>query len=127
MARTRSIVPGRAGFSVLEMIISIAVLSLLAGSLGLALARMRGMTDSSNTQAVLQDSCERAMRRIFADLSRSGVVTRPGAVVEVDYPYLFEDGAAAAPRRRWCRSAVSVLGTIPRSGQRASAPRSRRA
>jgi hypothetical protein len=55
------------------------------------------MTNSSSTQATLQDSCERAMRRIFADLSRSGTVTRPGPVVEVDYPYLFEDGAAAAP------------------------------
>jgi hypothetical protein len=88
----RSQAAARAGFSVLEMLIAVGVLSLLAGSLGFAIVRMRGISASSETQASLQNSCERAMRRIFEDLSRSGAITLGG----LNYPYLFDDGAAVA-------------------------------
>lgn len=70
--------------------IAVGVLSLLGGSLTLAMMRMRGLENSSTAQATLQDSCERAMRRVFEDLSRSGDLNIGG----IDYPYLFDDGAA---------------------------------
>jgi hypothetical protein len=80
----------RGGFSALEMTIAVMILSLLAGSLSLALQRMRGMTGSSSAQATLQDSAERALKRIALDLSRSGQVTLLGD----SFPHLFDDGAA---------------------------------
>jgi hypothetical protein len=80
----------RAAFSALEMTIAVMLLSLLAGALTFAITHMRGLTTTSNAQALLQDSAERAMKRIVGDLSRSGAITLGGAV----YPYLFDDGNA---------------------------------
>jgi len=80
----------RAGFSVLEMLIAVTILSLLAGALSLSIKHMRGLTVSSSAQATLQDAAERALKRISADLSRSGEITQGGKV----YPYLFDEGAA---------------------------------
>jgi len=80
----------RKGFSTLEMMVAVMLLSLLAGSLTLVIKHMRGMANSSGAEANLQDSAERAMKRISADLSRSGEVVL-GAV---KYPYLFDDGDA---------------------------------
>ncbi len=84
----------RGGFSVLEMMIAVTLLSLLAGSLTMVIVRMRSIAVSSSSQSALQDSAERAMRLIVGDLSRSGALTLPGPVV---YPGLFDDGAAVAP------------------------------
>lgn len=84
----------RRGFTVLEMTIAVTILSMLVGSLTLVLRHMRGMTSSSGARSTLQDSAERAMRRISADLSRSGQLVLAGGV---SYPYLFDDGAAVAP------------------------------
>ncbi|HUR29334.1 MAG TPA: hypothetical protein VM509_14190 [Planctomycetota bacterium] len=74
----------------LEMMIAVGILSLLAGSLTIAVQRMRRMTTSSTARATLQDSAERALRSIARDLSRSGELVIGG----VNYPYLFEDGDA---------------------------------
>lgn len=83
----------RGGFSVLEMMISVTLLSLLAGSLTMIIVRMRSIAVTSSSQSTLQDSAERAMRLIVGDLSRSGAITLVGN----NYPYLFDDGAAVAP------------------------------
>ncbi len=81
---------GRAGFSVLELMISVTLLSLLVGALSISLSQMRSLTSTSESQATLQDSAERAMKRIVADLSRSGALALAGDT----YPHLFDDGAA---------------------------------
>ncbi len=80
----------RAGFSALEMMIAVMLLSILAGSLTLVLKHMRELTLSSDAQSTMQNAAERAMKRIAGDMSRSGVVTLLGN----NYPYLFDDGAA---------------------------------
>lgn len=84
---------GRAGFSALELLIAVTILSLLAGSLTLAIKNMRGFASTSVSQATLQDSAERALKRISADLSRSGALMIAGNA----YPFLFQDGAASGP------------------------------
>ena len=91
--RRIQITRARAGFSALEMLVAVTVLTMLAGSLTMAIKHMRGLTTTANAQSTVQNSAERAMKRIFDDLARSGAVTLGG----VDYPYLFDDGAAAAP------------------------------
>ncbi len=80
----------RSGFSALEMMIAVTLLSLLAGSLSMAIVHMRRIATTSNAQSILQDSAERAMKRIVADMSRSGAITLGGNA----YPYLFDDGNA---------------------------------
>jgi prepilin-type N-terminal cleavage/methylation domain-containing protein len=80
----------RAGFSALEMLVAVTVLSLLAGSLSMSLKHMRGLTTTGTSQATLQAASERALRRISADLSRSGSINLMGNA----YPFLFDDGAA---------------------------------
>ena len=81
----------RSGFSVLEMMIAVTLLSLLAGSLSLVIMRMRSIAATSSSQSALQDSAERAMKLIVGDLSRSGAIMLAGDT----YPYLFDDGAAS--------------------------------
>ncbi|HUR29337.1 MAG TPA: hypothetical protein VM509_14205 [Planctomycetota bacterium] len=83
-------IDARGGFSALELTIAVMLLALLAGSLSLALQRMRGMTGSSSARATLQDSAERALKKISTDLSRSGQLTLLGD----KFPYLFDEGAA---------------------------------
>ena len=84
----------RAGFSVLEMLIAVTILSMLAGTLTLAIKHMRGFTTNSTSRATLQDAAERALKRIAADLSRSGEISIGG----VNYPYLnIVDGVPADP------------------------------
>jgi len=76
----------RAGFTLLEVVISAAILFLLAGTLVGALESMRGLTAASEVRSGLQDAGERALARIVADMRRSGFTP--------NYPYLFDDGNA---------------------------------
>ncbi|HTF89003.1 MAG TPA: prepilin-type N-terminal cleavage/methylation domain-containing protein [Planctomycetota bacterium] len=78
----------RSGFSALEMMVAVTLLSILAGSLTMAIKHMRNLTSSSSVQSTLQLSAERAMKRIAADLSRSGTIAMPGGNV----PFRFDDG-----------------------------------
>jgi prepilin-type N-terminal cleavage/methylation domain-containing protein len=79
-----------AGFSLVELMIGMLILSLLSASL---IGAMRGLTelgDSGGVQAELSNMGERAMQQLTLDLKRSGFANVGGT----NYPHLFEDGAA---------------------------------
>jgi prepilin-type N-terminal cleavage/methylation domain-containing protein len=82
----------KGGFTLLELVVSFAILALLSVALSGALSGMNGLATGSSAGAQIQDAGERAMRLIRKDLQRSGFTTTAAS-----YPYLFLDGAANAP------------------------------
>lgn len=83
---------GTAGFSVVELIVGMTILSLLAASLTRATMGLRELGSAGGVQVELQEMGEAALRSIALDLKRSGFAT----VGPRDYPYLFEDGVPDA-------------------------------
>ncbi|MFT5733781.1 MAG: prepilin-type N-terminal cleavage/methylation domain-containing protein [Planctomycetota bacterium] len=81
----------RAGFTLLEMVISVTVLAVLAMMLILSSQASSTMTSVGNMEARLLRSGEKAMNRIVGDLRMSGAQTLNGR----SYPYVYDDGAAA--------------------------------
>jgi type II secretory pathway pseudopilin PulG len=85
----------RAGFTLLEVVISATLLFLLAGSLVTALDSLKGVTTAGSIESKLQQAGERALLQVVDDMKRSGFVTLDlGAGVDQPFPYLF-DGADA--------------------------------
>jgi hypothetical protein len=78
------------GFSMVELAIGIAVLFVLALGLAQSMDSLQSSTITGSADAGLQNSAEKAIAAIVADLKRSGFVAPAGAA----YPYLFDDGAA---------------------------------
>lgn len=83
----------RRGFTIPELMISLTILGLFAGTLVHSLRSMRGLANSSSAISQLQDMSEGAVRQINRDLKRSGFVTSAGAA----YPQFFLDGAGPLP------------------------------
>jgi prepilin-type N-terminal cleavage/methylation domain-containing protein len=78
----------RAGVTLLEMMVVIALLGLLTAATVTVLVSMRRANVTGNAQLDLQREAERGLMRVVTDLRRSGSVRLAGK----DYPYLFEDG-----------------------------------
>lgn len=83
----------RAGVSLIEVVLAASILTLLARALVESATSMSRVTSSGNTQTVLQEQGEKALRAIIADLSRSGYTTVDGKL----FPYVFTDGVADEP------------------------------
>lgn len=81
----------RAGFSMIEMAISITILAILSGALAQSIEGVRNLTVSSNRRSTLQVMGNRALLDIVEDLKDSGNVT----IGALDYPYVFVPGNAA--------------------------------
>jgi hypothetical protein len=79
----------KAGFTLLEITLTAAVLVVLAKFTVDALQGLRATTTNSTTKVRIQQSGEEALLAIIADLNSSGFVT--GANAE-PYPFLFDDG-----------------------------------
>ncbi|MCA8979457.1 MAG: prepilin-type N-terminal cleavage/methylation domain-containing protein [Planctomycetes bacterium] len=81
----------RAGFSMIEMAISVTILAILSGALAQSIEGVRNLTVSSNRRSTLQVTGNRALLDIVADLKNAGNVTIGG----LEYPYVFVPGNAA--------------------------------
>jgi prepilin-type N-terminal cleavage/methylation domain-containing protein len=81
----------RAGFSMIEMAVSITILAILSGALAQSIEGVRNLTVSSNRRSTLQVMGNRALLDVVEDLKDSGNVTIGG----LDYPYVFVPGNAA--------------------------------
>lgn len=84
---------GRAGFTLLEMVIGVTILAIIARMLIGATAATSRLTTTGNIHALAQQRGEKAMKRILADLRISGEQVVDGRT----FPYVFDDGVAAAP------------------------------
>ena len=78
----------RGGFTLIEASIGIGLLSIVLGTLALAMNGMRGLAMSSKERSAMQTSGQEALVEIIRDLGRSGIV----AVDDVRFPVLFENG-----------------------------------
>ena len=85
----------RSGFTMVEMMIALAILSIVGVTFALSMRSMASLSSTSATRADVQREGAEALERILADLRASGFVSFPGLGLE--YPYLFDDGAAVAP------------------------------
>jgi type II secretory pathway pseudopilin PulG len=83
----------RAGFTLIDLLISAAIFSVLLIAFGKSVSGLFREQTSLNTVDRMQDMAARCLDDVFDDLHRSGVAAANG----VNYPYLFEDGAAEAP------------------------------
>ena len=79
------------GFTIIEFAIAITVLGLFAGMLVHSLQRMQGLANTSTVRSLVQDSGEKALKRINQDLRRSGFVN--------GYPQFFLNGAGPGPHQ----------------------------
>lgn len=80
----------RAGFSMVEMAISVTVLAIISGALAQSVEGVRNLTVTSNRRSTLQVMGNRALIEIAEDLRDSGNVTIAG----LEYPYVFQPGNA---------------------------------
>lgn len=78
----------RAGFSLIEVMLSISILAILAQALVEAADGMANLTSSANTQALLQAEGQAAIAALLGELEESGLVDVNGA----DYPHVFDSG-----------------------------------
>jgi type II secretory pathway pseudopilin PulG len=84
---------GRAGASLVELLITIMIfVTLIAGAFA-SLNSMMGLAKSADASARLQSDAQRALGSIARDMRNSGLVT----VGTVAYPGFFLDGNPAAP------------------------------
>ena len=83
---------GRAGFTLLEMILGATILALLAPTMISATPSVSRLTESGNLESRIQRDSDRAMARIMEDLRMSGFHT----VNEREYPHIFADGQPAS-------------------------------
>ena len=83
----------RAGFTLIDLLVSAAIFCILIAALGRSITGLAREQTGISTANGLQDMGTRALGAIREDLRRSGFVSANG----VDYPYLFEDGAAEIP------------------------------
>lgn len=83
--------PVRAGFALLEMMIGVAILLLLVGTLTQSLRSLSQGNSYAEIDGELQAQAGRAMHAVIASLKPSGFVSLDGN----SFPYLFEDGNAA--------------------------------
>jgi len=82
----------RSAFTLVELVVSLAVLVLLARVLTAATETTTSMTALGNVEAQAQRDAQRALDAILRDLRATGEVTVGG----LEYPYVFENGAPEA-------------------------------
>lgn len=80
------------GFTLVELIVSLAVLTILARVLMAATETTSSMTALGNVESQAQRDAQRALSAILDDLRSTGEVTVGG----LDYPYVFDGGAPDA-------------------------------
>jgi hypothetical protein len=78
----------RAGLTVLEMCITMSLLSIVLGSLAWAMSGLRGLVTSGRNRAALQSTGQATLVFLLEELRRSGIVNLDG----VRYPVIFEGG-----------------------------------
>lgn len=83
----------RRGFTLLELVIVVTVLTMLARMLVTTSESMSRITSTGTNVGVLQAEGEDALRQIIDDLRRSGFETVDG----LEYPHVFDDGAPLDP------------------------------
>lgn len=83
---------GQRGFTLIEMVFSSAVLTILVGSLALALSRLSQVQSSFDAEVRLQAEGTRALEAILEDLYGAAYVDANG----VSYPHTFEAGIPGA-------------------------------
>lgn len=88
-----SIQSHRRGFTLLELVIVLTVLTMLARMLVTTSQSMSRVTSTGTIEGVLQGEGEDALRQIIGDLRRSGFETVDG----LDYPHVFDDGVPLDP------------------------------
>jgi len=98
---TQSRAIDRAGFSLVEMILVVAVLAMLARMLVETSSSMGRVTSSATVEGILQLEGEEALASIVGDLRHSGFhgvgSASPGAMIGgKSFPYVFDDGAPPA-------------------------------
>jgi hypothetical protein len=81
----------RAGFTLVELVISSALTVVLIGALVAAVDALRSLSNAGSTRARMVEEGARALDVVRFDLTRSGFVFANGKT----YPHLFTDGAAA--------------------------------
>jgi prepilin-type N-terminal cleavage/methylation domain-containing protein len=79
---------GRQGFTLIEMMISLGVLSIVGVSFAVSMRSMASLSSSSAARADVQREGAEALERILGELRSSGVANVGG----LDYPHLFDDG-----------------------------------
>lgn len=89
----RSIRSRRAGVSLVEVVVVASILTVLTKALIESATSMSQVTSSGNTQALLQEQGQEALRAIIADLSRSGFKDVNGKT----FPHVFDDAEAFDP------------------------------
>lgn len=87
----RNNVTPKAGFGLLELLISTAILALIGGALAETLGTMSQATSTGRAKQRAQKMAEHAMSKILNDLRLTGSVMVGGKT----YPYVFADGGAA--------------------------------
>lgn len=83
---------GRAGLSLVELVIGSSIMVILGMSLASSNAAMRDMTFSSGTQEQLQTRARRAMDRIASDLRLAAPITFTGVGAPLTYPLIYGSG-----------------------------------
>ena len=83
----------RRGFTLLELVIVLTVLTMLARMLVTTSQSMSRVTSTGTIEGVLQGEGEDALRQIMGDLRRSGFETVNG----LEFPYVFDDGVPLDP------------------------------
>lgn len=78
----------RCGFTLVEVVITLAITAVVVGAIAQSVAGMKGLNASADAQTELAESGNRALRRVLADLKRTGFATVDGLV----YPYVFDNG-----------------------------------
>jgi prepilin-type N-terminal cleavage/methylation domain-containing protein len=80
----------RAGFSMVELAIGLAILSVLVLALNQSLGSVRALTSGGSAQTRLQLEAAQALRDVAREVQRSGFVPIDASH---GYPYVFDDGA----------------------------------
>jgi prepilin-type N-terminal cleavage/methylation domain-containing protein len=80
----------RSGFTLIEIMISIAILGVMGVAFTSSMRSMANLTHAGNARSNVQRDGARALESVLHDLRRSGVVNVAG----LQYPYLFENGDA---------------------------------
>ena len=83
--------PRSAGFTLIEMVISVTVIAVLAKMLVMSSEASSTMTSTGNMEARILSAGEKALGSIVEDLRMSGEQTLQGR----SYPYVFDSGVAA--------------------------------
>ena len=78
----------RSGFTLIEVILSAAILGVLARSLVMASQGMSAMSKTGGSMSLLQEQATKAQQALFADLRNSGLMVVDGS----SYPHIFEAG-----------------------------------